>query len=163
MNKIDKSFVIVLLLCGIIIGICVTGMLLNYSLTNMYELSINNIQSHFKKSIPIPQNETDIVDACQNLSLIKTSYCYKNQIKTFYKYKITPDAIHLSLKELEDKGGDCLNYARLYKRLGDKQNFYTEIVHIQTDNNIDHAFTVFSNNDSYCVLDQLNVQCVNLE
>ncbi len=163
MNKFDKSFAIVLLLCGIILGICVIGMLLNYSPTNMYELSINNIQSHFQKSIPIPQNESDIVNACQSLSLIKTSYCYKNQIKTFYKYKYTGWDIP-TFDELKEGGGDCKDYSKLYYDLfKNDKNLNVKQVKINVGNRTLHEFTVVSGNDSYCVLDQLNVQCVNLK
>ncbi|NOZ47394.1 MAG: hypothetical protein GXO79_11520 [Chlorobi bacterium] len=107
----------------------------------------------------IPNSTLEIINDCTNLSLEKTAYCLRDNIKTFYKYKVTPDYLDLNLTELKKQGGDCKNYADLYVKLIKGEGFYGEHIIIDVDASNAHAFAVMSNGNGYCILDELNVWC----
>ncbi|MFZ5954866.1 MAG: hypothetical protein ACOYT4_00410 [Nanoarchaeota archaeon] len=107
----------------------------------------------------VSSSEQEIIDNCKDKEIISASYCLKDNVKTFYKYKKTWDSNSLNFSELKENGGDCKNYAELYEKLGTQLGFNAEISKIKIDYTKAHAFTVLSNEDAYCVIDMLDVKC----
>jgi len=104
-------------------------------------------------------NETQ----CQNLSLEETADCLTRYVKTFYNYTITDDEDTLTLQELKKKGGDCKNYAELYKKLGEQLGFHSKYVEMRNYGDVGHAITILSDNEGYCILDLKSYHCRRLK
>lgn len=109
---------------------------------------------------PVPQSELEITNDCQDLNLKKTSYCFRNNIDKIFKYELTNDSIDLTFDELVDKGGDCRNWALLYESLCEQTDYYCKYVSVMNKIKTGHAFLIMSGEDGYCVLDQININCV---
>jgi hypothetical protein len=103
-------------------------------------------------SIPEPNSREEILSRCSNLDLEKTCTCLRDNIVTFYKYTPTTEDYY-DLDNLKLKGGDCLNWAMFYSDLGEDLGFYTSTIMIKSSEERNHAFTILSNEDGYCLLD----------
>lgn len=107
---------------------------------------------------------TNLSYNCENLSIFNASKCASEWVRTFYKYNQTEDSIHLTLDELKLRGGDCLDWSRIYEKMGKDLGFYSKILVITTSENNEtikgHAFTIWSNNKGYCKLDEENYECL---
>ena len=113
--------------------------------------------------IKTDSNELEYKDSnCSNLDLLNTSYCLREELKTFYKYNLSNIKTNLTLEQLKEFGGVCWHYSQWYfDNIGN--NFYKEQVRITTYENENvnegHKFTIISNKEGYCTLDMLDVQC----
>ncbi len=103
--------------------------------------------------------EEEIIQLCSNMSLINTSYCLKDSVKSFYIYNVTDDSLNLSFKQLKQRGGDCRDWALLYERLGKKLGFSTYSFHIE-DSSKGHRFAVlYKQGEAFCVINMVAVEC----
>ena len=91
---------------------------------------------------------------CNNLSLEQTAYCMVNEIKPYFSYMETNDSIKLTFEELKELGGDCRDWSLLFNEQT-PEDYYGEYVAIQTEKRIGHAFYILSNEEGYCLLDQV--------
>lgn len=96
------------------------------------------------------QRSTD----CNNLSLQETALCMREQIEPYYKYNLTSDFRTLSLDELKDRGGDCRDWSQHYVSIT-PDGFYSKKVRVEVSTSSAHAVTLLSNEEGYCVLDQM--------
>ena len=112
--------------------------------------------------IDTPNSEQDIIDNCENLELFDTAKCLNDNINTFYKFNKTDDALIQAFNNLKIRGGDCMDYSRLYEKLGNKLGFTSKIVRISLTK-IDHVFTIINDGEDYCILDQNEYWCKNLK
>lgn len=110
----------------------------------------------------IPQTEQEIIQNCDFLNIRDTSNCLVRNIKTFYKYNET-EGYNYSLKEMIEKGGDCTDYAYLYKRLGDELGFYSNTILIRVSSEDYHRMALLSDDTGYCLIDQKYVCCIDLK
>ena len=115
---------------------------------------IQTIDFSIKKEIP--KDMQVIINDCELLGLSDTAKCLVSNVKSFFIYQKTNDAIDLNFSELKLNGGDCKDYSELYKELGDNLGFDTEYVDITIEGNKAHRFVILSNEEGYCVLDQVN-------
>lgn len=104
------------------------------------------------------------VEDCSNLSLIETSLCLKDWIEPFYKYNETDDDLNQSIEEIMSRGGDCKDYTNLYSSYLNYYGFKTEKVRIfikrdEKLRSVYHTFVIGYDNESYCKLDLLDVDC----
>jgi hypothetical protein len=106
-----------------------------------------------------PNNIDDIVNDCKNKDIWETSYCIRDNIETFYKPVITKDGLNMSFEELKENGGDCEYYSKLVVEISEKLGFYSKIHIIDLDEKTAHVYATISMNDSYCIIDQLDVRC----
>ena len=100
---------------------------------------------------PVPLTEQDIVNDCANLSLKRTANCLYKNIHTFYEYDFKVYEPNFEAMRLH--GGICLDWSRLYQRLGAELGFYSEVIYINMSDLQGHAITMISNNRGYCFLD----------
>lgn len=118
----------------------------------------NNIDKFSDQALNEYNNSKIIenISNCQNLTLEKTSNCLRNYISTFYIYNKTDDALIQGLQGLKMRGGDCLDWSRLYKSMAEELGFYGKIHKINVENGKDHAFATIGDSTGYCRLDQLS-------
>ena len=151
---------------NILIYVIVISIILGFSISQIAGVEIvnNNLKSLFMHK-KIPNSEQGIVNDCMNKGLIDSAYCINKDIKTFYKYNITNDNTVLSFNDLKRRGGDCFNWAQLYKRLGDDLGFNSKMVTLKVSETssliTEHVITILSNKEGYCVLSNENVWCVS--
>ena len=100
---------------------------------------------------------------CSGLDLFNTSYCLRNELALFYKYNISNLDNDLNLNELKDLGGVCWHYAEYYDNRLKELGFNSKLILVNIKEKLDHEFTITSNEEGYCVLDQLIVRCVELK
>jgi hypothetical protein len=155
MNSIDF---LLLLFVFILVG-CI-GILIN--------LSMGYNQTSILK-------QTNYNSNCSNLSLSDTSYCLRDELSKFWFYNISNKAKYLTLEELKSQGGVCQHAAdwysdmfvgaKVYNNPNKEDNspkFYVKEVDFLLDNQTGHILTIASNPEGYCILDQLNINCVEL-
>lgn len=144
----DLVLIIACVLIGIIIGSI-------FSLFNVYGKAHSIISSIGQDS----QDDDNIYQYCGNKTLTKTAYCLSTQVNKFYKYNKTPDYLDLSLQELKDRGGDCLDYAKLYKSSFDALGFSSRYIEFPIKGTLGHVFVLVYGEEGYCILDQDQIEC----
>lgn len=150
-KKEGNRFGIFLIVCFLIIGFLIANLI--------------NTLGLFKKNYTpkeIPNSEQEILNNCQDLILEEEVKCWRDNVKTFYKFTPTEDSITLSFKELKEKGGDCRNWAFFYKELGEKSGFNTDTILIEL-NKFNHRIALINNGKDYCMIDQTSYWCMVLK
>lgn len=148
--EIDKGLIFesfVLLVSGIILGICIT---------NLFEISVQDIYN----SVTEKNREFDISACDQYEDLSDSAYCLRDYVKTFFNYSVREDTIK-SLNDIQLNGGDCFDYSHLYDSMLKELGFKSKVEGIPG-----HAFTIAWNENEtdvleYCHIDMLNINCYN--
>lgn len=159
MNK--ENLILICLALSIVLSILTLGL---------------NFKDYLIEAKPIVSYNSD----CKNLSLFETSNCLKEELSNFYKYNLSNVGKKLTLEELKANGGVCEHYTDWYKdnliglgyvmldddelrtvRAKDENYVSTHRISISKDTN--HIYAVASNYEGYCVLDQLNIECLKFE
>jgi len=134
MGRITKDILIILILSGI-----VTISFLTFE-------NIKLTQSEAKTNTEI----------CYNLSFKETVTCLNKFVRSIYNFTVRPDT-EKTLEDIKNNGGDCYDYAKLYRKLAIERGFNAETIGIYS-NKSGHRFAVIYNSDlSYCVLDQMSI------
>jgi hypothetical protein len=81
----------------------------------------------------------------------------------FYKYNLSNKDKELTPKELMEQGGACGNWAEYYQSLAKAKGYYAKLVSFDTDNETRHEVAIVSNNNSYCLIDQINYECYDMK
>jgi hypothetical protein len=158
-----KSFIFMIV--GILLGILI--------------LSIQSGDFGYNFQPNIPKDNKEIIKLCGNLDLEETSLCFRDQIKTFFKYKDNSfeyveagkewyyityynetkyEQTNITIIEhLKSHGGKCGEWTILYKELCKETNFNCEQIHVFGENA--HTYLVMSNSTHYCKIDQTKVSC----
>lgn len=122
-----------------------------------------------------PTSFEDIINDCKNLDLEDTSICFRDNIKTFFKYDNDGVEIHYdkSIKYyvssntffisndtsdvfnyLRENGGECEEWTMFYEILFENTNYnYSKVYE---DN---HVYNLIKSDKEICLIDQLNVRC----
>ena len=114
--------------------------------------------------IELNQKEISLLaDNCKNLSLEDTTECLIDYVKPFYNYTIREDT-DKTLEDIKTNGGDCYDYSMLYSKLVEYLGFDTSTNRLETENKA-HRYTTIWNKElnEYCVIDQLNYWCQELQ
>jgi len=128
------------------------GVVLEYN----YQVSIA------QTSLDIPRSE---YEHCEGLPLTNTTVCLRKWVAGWYKYTPTLDGTPITFEEFKEKGGDCGNYAELYKTIAKKLGFKAKNTMIEIEPvtlksvGIGHVFTIISDDTGYCFIDQLRGYC----
>lgn len=97
---------------------------------------------------------------CSNLTLKDTAYCMRNSIVSIYTYNLTEDGTFRNYTELQQFGGDCETWSLYFDSitpegyLGKVESFFTTL-------SKRHAIFILSNDEGYCVLDQISEPACN--
>jgi len=151
MNKYIEVMIFVMFLSLLVLGGFILGIIFT-------EKNTKGVYLDYVEDIPLNYTQ------CENKSLIQTSYCLRNYVKTFYNYKVRED-VEINLSELMEDGGDCFNWANLYIKmfgeLGFKADYFQRngIVENKTRIFSAHRWAVAWDNETRCEIDQLKIDC----
>lgn len=109
------------------------------------------------------QNIDEIAAFCVSTDIFEASTCVVDVTNEFYKYNIDNVGKDLDFQTLKEQGGVCSSWSNYYDQIGKRLGYNTEEVIVQAEEGLFHQFSVWSNKDRYCVLDQTNVFCVDLQ
>jgi hypothetical protein len=111
----------------------------------------------------VPNNPEEIISACDDKDLENASFCVVDITKTFFKYNLDNLDKDLDFQTLKQEGGVCENWSKYYSELGEELGFRTRSVVVSTSQNTAHAFSLWSSEEGYCILDQTELICVGLQ
>jgi len=160
---------------NILLGILIIVLIL-LSVQTGYLIGKSNFKV-FKENSIYSLNNTN----CTGLNLINTEQCLRESLSLLYKYNISNTGKKLNLEQLKTEGGVCSHYSDWYRDnivsiggkfedqdqvthiINDSRNYYTTQCEIRVDTIKNHIVTIISNNEGYCILDQLNNFCWRFE
>ena len=105
----------------------------------------------------------DVENSCKGLSIEEASSCVVKETSSFYKYNIDNVGKNLTFDELKEEGGVCSSWSDYYTEIGKNLGYNAKNVLIPVSENIYHEFSVWSNEESYCVIDQTSINCTKLQ
>ena len=101
-----------------------------------------------------------IVGGCENNSRIdKQLYCVQEHVKRFYIYQVRPDDENITFDKLFEDGGDCANWAKFWETVAVEFDLEVKPIRIRMNKNTNHRFSILSNEQGYCNVDQTKVDC----
>jgi len=105
------------------------------------------------------EDYSEAIGNCSGLDTKPTAYCLRDYVETFYNYSESID-VDRKLEDIKANGGDCHDYSELYKEMAEELNFtaYTFKIYPRGEN-WGHKFAIITKNRSYCLIDQLSVDC----
>lgn len=102
--------------------------------------------------------------SCENMSLIDTAFCLNTYVKKIFIYNVTNDSIHISLEELQERGGDCMDWTRFYNESMNSYGFNnSQIVRMHVKKGEDHVFLMVNDKIGYCNMDMKDVRCYKFD
>jgi hypothetical protein len=151
--EIENKVTLIALVFMFILGILVT------ILFNHYFLEKDNSSINLSKNMI--ENISGANLSCNNLTLINTSECLSNELKTFFFYNLSNIGKELNDYDYKELGMVCHQATEWYlERIKQLNNsFYTKDIIIDSGENSSHEFVVISDKTGYCNLDQLNYKC----
>ena len=156
MDKIN-IYMIVILICGIGLGFCVSQIMETIDLKELIQ----------EESNLIPMSEQAIINNCKNLSLQESANCLRNEIEPFFIYNVTSDKINLTFDEIKLRGGDCRDFSFLYERLASGLGFESDTNRYNGKKDVYPAHrwaTIWDVEEGiYCRIDQLSVKCAEID
>lgn len=137
---------IILYVCSFFLGICAIQIINNIAWDN----SVVDEDDKY-----IANSEKDIIDRCSNLSLNESGKCLVEEIRKFYNYTSIKGDVAISLKQIQETGGDCSSYSFLYERLGKGLGFEstTKLRLWEKDIFAGHRVAFIWDDKYYCKLD----------
>jgi len=105
----------------------------------------------------------DTNQSCNTGKLVEDSYCLRDVLRPNFKYNITQINKQLTEEQLYVQGGVCSQYTEWYKTRLLERGYYVATPTIKIDSHYNHVFAIASNNESYCILDQMSVTCLVFE
>lgn len=99
--------------------------------------------------------DIESLEECRNKGLEDTAECLRSYTSTFYKY-VERDDTKKSAEDIKENGGDCFDYAHLYKSMAEEIGYRAEVKTFKIDNFRGHAFAVLISEEGYCNLDQVS-------
>jgi len=99
---------------------------------------------------------------CSSESLYNVSRCLVDYVSGFYNYTERADTPK-TLKDIQQNGGDCYDYAGLYIRFAEELGFQGEHFSIAGENDVFwHRVAILwdkSDSGDYCLIDQRRLWC----
>jgi len=105
----------------------------------------------------------EIARFCVNTDIVDASRCVVGVTNQFYKYNIDNIGKELDFQTLKNDGGVCESWSNYYDEIGRKLGYNTEEIIIKTSEDLYHQFSIWSNEDKYCIIDQTSVYCIDLQ
>lgn len=143
---------------------------INYNFSK--ELEINqSLENQSNESefiilnLSIPQENItfqEIVKTCYNRTsrIDENLECVYYKVFPYYKYNLTDDNISISNDSLLKIGGDCRNWVNFYNNVSSYMGYNSGVVRLNVNESTNHVFGIYFNQDGYCKIDQLNIDCV---
>tara|TARA_Y100000310_G_scaffold67692_2_gene63064 strand:- start:4308 stop:4754 length:447 start_codon:yes stop_codon:yes gene_type:complete len=118
-------------------------------------------ESYISESMALSPSEQQIIQNCKDKDVFDTTECLINEVKKFYKFKVTNDEIKLSFEQLKERGGDCRDWALFYEKIGEELSMSSYSFHIDNQAEYGHRFAVLMDSKGYCIIDQIYASCFN--
>ncbi len=97
---------------------------------------------------------------CNHLERIdKRLQCVNTRVQMVYTYKVRPDDEIISFDTLMTEGGDCGNWAKLWEFIAEQYEYDIEPIRVGINETTAHRFSIISNEQGYCTVDQTKVKC----
>ena len=162
MNKLLKKVLNKSISIFLIFFIVVAGGIIGAAIYNHYDfLNMNEFSGDVGIKNIEQTNLTSIIDECKVLKRIDMKLnCVKNHTKRFYHYIKRKDREDVSFKVLIEEGGDCRNWAQYWEYVASEMGLKHENLRIGVDLITAHRFGVFYNQQGYCLVDQLRIECI---
>ena len=103
---------------------------------------------------------TSITEGCNGTSIFRDARCMNRNVKSIFKYREHPNSETLTFKELKEEGGSCNDWSMLYYNSAESLGYHSQYVELPINSSISHVFTVISDDEGYCLLDQKRFYCV---
>jgi hypothetical protein len=138
---------------------------------NIFSIYVNITHTTLAKETQSEVNYSSEAANCFQVYDIKTaSYCLRDWVKGFYNYTVRNESSYKDkwgdYLDIKLNGGDCFDYTMLYKLYLSSNDYLTEKVSIYPESEeLGHTFLIAydKNMTSYCKIDQLFVDCLDLE
>lgn len=145
---------LILVIAGIIIGFSISQ---SFGGSKIDEKIKSTIYGDYTPK-QIPNSTEEIKQNCKNLNVFESSKCVRDNLKTFYKYKINNED-YFDIETLKEKGGDCYNYAKFYEDIFIEMGMGAKAIYIE-GGDMKHEFTIVFDENGYCVVDMLEIKCM---
>ncbi len=155
-DKTKFLFFVLFLSLGIVSGIFGSLLQSEYGIINMLfdkqEVGIEGLDT---------TTLNDIIIECDdnNSRIDKELDCVMKHVDRFYFYIIRKDDENISFETLMNDGGDCLNWANFWEHVATELGYDVTPIHIDVDEKTAHRFSIISNSEGYCRIDQTNIEC----
>lgn len=113
------------------------------------------------KALTDQTSYSSIESNCYDLDLRQTSLCLGGELSKWYKYNISNVGKRLTEYQLVNEGGVCIHYSDWYKKELELRGYPTQVKSFIINDTNTHVVAVSANEEGYCVLDQLNIGCVD--
>ena len=142
-------------------ALCFVFLEISVVLIIIFALSIDLSQPIQEERGEGGNSKEGIIENCKNLSLVDSANCLRNNLKPIYIYNKTDDSLELSFEEIKARGGDCRDWAFLYEELGEILGFNSTTVRNDGVRGLynPHRYAVIWNENDYCKLDLMGVNC----
>ncbi len=102
-----------------------------------------------------------IIEDCQtSIDIDGKLECVRAHLLKFYIYQVRADNESITFAELMNDGGDCGNWADFWEYVGEQYDFDIMPARISVNKTTAHRFSILSNDQGYCRVDQRQVDCM---
>lgn len=105
----------------------------------------------------------NVANSCRDSGLEDAGSCVVKITSGFYKYNVENVGKDLTFSQLKEDGGVCSSWSDYYTEIGKNLGYNAENVIIPISGNTYHEFSVWSNEEAYCILDQTDLNCTELQ
>lgn len=138
------------------VGVYYTAMIVNIFLAGFALFFVFDITD---KLSDVPMEISDNISVCYNLSLSYTAGCLNDYVRSIYNYTEQDDTRDMTLEELKAEGGDCRDWAFLYKELAEEVGYTAETFRFSTGKDTAHRIAFIISEEGYCLMDQKSYKC----
>ena len=132
------------ILIGVSIGMLIVAI---FTAGTIFMKTITDIRNN-------PSARYDVNITCEGNGTYDKMMCMKDFVNDIYIYNKTDDRHIKTLEELKITGGDCYDYAILYRDMAHKLNLSARMI-IFENSTVGHAITiVWDDNLDYYIFDQ---------
>jgi len=109
---------------------------------------------------------------CINLSIRDTAYCLRNYVRPYYNYTLDYQlSLNRDIEDVLEKGGSCIHYAKIYKEMAEDLGIKASYLNHDAIYDFNmmklvlpaHRWTIIWDNETRCKIDQVNVDCREIE
>lgn len=97
------------------------------------------------------------IPECKYDELSQTAMCLTLYVNKIFIFRLSDNSQHLTLQELIELGGDCVDYSSFYITALKSYGYEAEPI-----STYDHIFVVAYSENEYCVIDMVSIHCREL-
>jgi hypothetical protein len=109
-----------------------------------------------------PQSIEEVANYCKGKNLSESTSCVVKITSKFYKYNLDNIGREMTFEQLKEEGGVCSSWSDYYSQIGELLGYKSRNITIPLSKEVSHEFSVWSDENGYCILDQTEVSCFDL-